>query len=121
MSIQFSIIPFVLCGVILFGLRTRFPFVYGSGELVVGIISIWKAVSASQGDADILARGVVIFGGIYIIVRGLDNMDKAVPKRLQGIWTLIRWRVPLKTNDKTQAVLTAAPLRPAQNEAEYMQ
>jgi len=72
-------IVILLLGVALFWVRGRFPIVYGSTEVFVGIIAAINAFTrvdfSTVPDAGVVIQ---ILGGIYIIVRGLDNMGKGV-------------------------------------------
>jgi hypothetical protein len=74
-SAPYTIVVGILAGVIFFLLRCRNPLVYGITEVGVGIASI----SAS----------VTLLGGIYILVRGLDNMDKRLKD--QRVWNRVFW------------------------------
>jgi hypothetical protein len=102
MSKNSLIVLCILAGVILFSIRTNYPFAYGVGELVIGIASIYHILSTPEGgststEGSSLAKIVAIFAGIYIIVRGLDNMDKSVPTTLAERWDiLLRWGKPRK-------------------------
>ena len=63
-------------------LRTRFLLVYGIVELLVGafvgVFNIEKFHPIPPFTDDWLAW-LSVLGGVYIIVRGLDNIDKALP------------------------------------------
>lgn len=98
-SNPFSALTFIALGFLLNGLRTRLPFVYGTSEVFVGITAIWFSVrppstSPLSDTGKGVAQLVTILGGVYIIVRGLDNMNKKVPSRLQPYWNLLRWKTP---------------------------
>jgi hypothetical protein len=78
----------LLVGLLFFLLRSRAPFLYGLSEVFAATISI--IYSTSIQNSTLLAKGVALLGGIYIFVRGLDNMDK----RLNGknrLWTRFFW------------------------------
>jgi hypothetical protein len=88
----------VLVGLILFSFRCRAPFWYGLIELLASWVMIWIAivtpivpVVAVGGQPvsfgiPLLAKGTTLLAGIYVSVRGLDNIDKDVPQRFQRIW-----------------------------------
>src|SRR4051812_14945558 len=59
-------------------------FIYGVTEVVVGLIATWSTIHSST--ADMLSKGLGFFGGIYIVVRGLDNMDRDLPTKLRPLW-----------------------------------
>jgi hypothetical protein len=95
----FISILFVAGAILLYGMRTRYPFVYGFIEAVVGISAIVYVVLANQqpaSNAALFAELLSVSGGMYVIVRGLDNMTKALPKFFFGLWVILRWGVPLE-------------------------
>ena len=95
----FVSIVFVAFGVFLYGARTRFPFWYGAVEVVFGASGIIYSViiaGATSAPSNVIQLLLSVFGGIYVIVRGLDNMTKAVPNVLKPLWRVIRWNVPLE-------------------------
>ena len=74
----------------LFWARCRMPLAYGIAELCVGFVSVYLSVNAGKGPQALLASGgdpiyglatraIGILGGIYILVRGMDNVDKGLP------------------------------------------
>jgi hypothetical protein len=78
--------PFaVLLAVILYRLRGRYPFVYGMIEIFVALIATGVAI-LTPSDVP-LNKIVTILGGIYIFVRGLDNVDKGLPDTWRPWWT----------------------------------
>jgi energy-converting hydrogenase Eha subunit A len=89
--------PVWLClGFALYWLRGRMPFVYGILETVVGTLAIFYAI---QSPAALPAKLIALLGGLYIVVRGLDNMDKGLPNPLRSTWD--RWfpkRTPTKSS-----------------------
>ena len=92
----FVAILFVVVALLLYGMRTRFPFAYGVVEVIVGIAAI-VSVLPRQPPIETLvvyAELLSVSGGIYVIVRGLDNMNKAVPEVLKRYWLFLRWGVP---------------------------
>jgi hypothetical protein len=56
-------------------------------ELGFGIFAIVAVINSSSHE--IVGRLVGLFGGIYVIVRGLDNIDKEVPARIRTIWAVV--------------------------------
>jgi hypothetical protein len=69
-------VPSLMGAVLFYYLRGRTPRAYGVFETLVGAMTIWIALvaPATQG----LTRIIGILGGIYIVVRGLDNFDKGL-------------------------------------------
>jgi hypothetical protein len=91
-------ILFISVALLLYGMRTRYPFIYGVVEVIVGISAI-IAVLPNQPATNTLvvyAELLSVSGGMYVIVRGLDNMNKAVPERIRAFWFILRWGVPLE-------------------------
>lgn len=69
----------VFIGVLLSKVRKRFTFYYGVLELAVAIGALWFAIVTP--NQDLLPKILGILGGVYIIVRGLDNMGRDLPAR----------------------------------------
>jgi hypothetical protein len=61
----------------LYILRSKQRFVYGSIEVIVGIAAISTTIF-SQSSSPGLALLIAVSSGIYIIVRGLDNIDNGL-------------------------------------------
>lgn len=95
------------CGVLvataLFFWRLRFRFLYGLIELGFGLYVLWNAADKGRGsfssgfsaDFDTFQMSVVLiqtFGGIYILVRSLDNL-------LQGLPTSMRTRIETRLSE----------------------
>lgn len=89
-----GMLPLLAISIILYGFRTKYPLYYGLSETVVGATAIWFAIAQIQQEANQVQRLLATLGGVYIIVRGLDNIDKQVPDRLKPFWYYVRWRVP---------------------------
>jgi hypothetical protein len=79
----------LLFGLFLYWLRCRHRVLYGSAEIVVAFFLLYffffpegygSVVSSWVGSLGpvwgaLLSRGVTLFGGLYALVRGLDNID----------------------------------------------
>jgi hypothetical protein len=65
----------VIVGALFFWFRTNFQFVYGIIELVVGAVAVGQLSSI---DANSVVKALA---GLYIIVRGLDNLEKDLKER----------------------------------------
>lgn len=63
-------------GLLFFCLKRFKPIAYGSFELLVGASSIIFAIS--KYSEDVQAEVISLLGGIYIIVRGCDNIDRGL-------------------------------------------
>ncbi|WP_148277143.1 hypothetical protein [Methylocystis sp. SC2] len=90
-------VVFIITGIALYGARTKYPFLYGGVEVMVGVAAIFYTTifstiaSANSTSSPLLLS---VSAGMYIIVRGLDNMNKSVPPPLERAWTTLRWNVP---------------------------
>jgi len=77
MTPRVVIFPAIGLSAFLYWLRGRLPLIYGTLEIFVGMLSL---SIATQGQVtDLLTKLIGVFGGIYIIIRGLDNVDKGIP------------------------------------------
>jgi hypothetical protein len=85
----------IVAGVIFYWLRCRLRFWYGLCEIVVAFIIIYLTfvpaytvvVLADMSPSRLLlSKGVGILGGIYLLVRGMDNMDEDLPPMLRRVW-----------------------------------
>jgi hypothetical protein len=74
----------VMASIYLYWFRGQAPFLYGLMEVATGVLTISFVLFTARGD--VLARVLGILGGSYVIVRGLDNMDKGCPRSLRKFW-----------------------------------
>lgn len=65
-------------------LRVHQPFAYGVIELVVAAVVILASGNAPPDN--LLAKGLGFLGGVYVFVRGLDNMSKRLPASWRARW-----------------------------------
>ena len=65
----------VIIAILLFKLRQRHRVVYGVIELIAGLVAI---INSTKIEISEVARIVSISGGIYIIVRALDNIGQGI-------------------------------------------
>ena len=68
----------------MYRLRGMYPFYYGGTEVLVAILAIF--VSIGTDTTNPLNKIVGILGGAYILIRGLDNMDKGLPISWRALW-----------------------------------
>ena len=86
-----AIILFI--GIALFWVRGRYPIIYGTTEVVVGVIAAVNAFARADFVMSIDPNITIqILGGIYIIVRGLDNFGKGL--KATGLETRWKWLFP---------------------------
>jgi len=93
----------VAAGLFFYWLRGRFRLIYGMCEIAVAlaIISLtfypptyYLAYDMPSFFEMLLSKSVGVLGGIYVMVRGLDNMDMALPTRWHGLWDRIFCKRP---------------------------
>jgi hypothetical protein len=88
----------VVLGVILFWFRSRFRFWYGLGEVAAGIAVVLlfyvphehPILTAEDPDPAVWAVWawdvVGWLAGLYIFVRGMDNIGQDLPTRWRPVW-----------------------------------
>lgn len=85
----------IVAAMLLFELRRWRPFAYGVFEFAIGLIGLTltfypQTTYLLTGEATpwglTLSRGITIVGGIYLLVRGMDNMDRDLPRRWRPHW-----------------------------------
>lgn len=84
---------FIVAAVLLYGVRSRYPFAYGFIEIVVGMSAIIFATITFRTPTGLSISQLLltVSSGMYVIVRGLDNMSKSLPKSLVLLWKILRW------------------------------
>jgi hypothetical protein len=83
-------------GVTAYWVRCTRRSTYGFIELIVGTVTVWLSLSKifqvrSPGDPppEIWANIIALLGGLYIVVRGLDNIEnglKANGSKMHAVW-----------------------------------
>lgn len=86
LSQPWSIIVTLAAGILFYRLRCSVPLIYGIAEIIVAAVTMWLAIVHS---ADLGTKSLALVGAIYIMVRGLDNMDSGLPQELRALWD--RW------------------------------
>lgn len=93
-----SVIYFILtvaAGLFFYRVRELHPFWYGTGEIVVALamIYLWYSPPVNFLLADemsawglALSRSVSLVLGIYLLVRGMDNVDRDLPPSWRLWW-----------------------------------
>jgi len=85
----------VMAGIGFYWLRCRHQFWYGMIEILVAVSAIvvtWFPPFAYLLVADPYflggptTRAVGIFSGIYVLVRGMDNIDRGLPQVFRNKW-----------------------------------
>jgi hypothetical protein len=72
----FTVVGLVLAGV-LFYLRQTKPMIYGGIEVSIGGITCYYAAAQMQPTVQ---HVLPFMAAVYIVVRGLDNLSKGLPK-----------------------------------------
>ena len=77
-----------LLGIFLFWYRQKFRLAYGVLEFIVGVMMTYYVFFPNFSYAALsVVEGMQILGGLYVIVRGLDNVSKGVEgTRLEPYW-----------------------------------
>lgn len=94
-----------VCGCFLFWLREWKKWLYAVIEIWFGLISLYDAAPVFVGDFDAgdfsgdmggaaTVAKVTVVGAIYLIVRGLDNWDKAMTKAPCWEWFRAKIGIP---------------------------
>lgn len=85
----------VVAGLFLYRVRGLHPFWYGTGEIVVALamIYLWFSPPVSFLVVDemstwglALSRSVGLVLGVYLLVRGMDNVDRDLPRTWRARW-----------------------------------
>lgn len=89
----------ITAALVLYGVRCRALFWYGLFEIVTSLVIMYVTfipqksfVLLNQGTSKVrnyLLTGIGILTGIYIFVRGMDNLDKALPVAWRNSWDRI--------------------------------
>lgn len=62
---------------VLFITRSEKRSLYAIGEIIVGISSVFYSIYRIIGSFDIFSAALATMAGMYIIIRGLDNLEKS--------------------------------------------
>jgi len=80
----------LLFGFLLFLYRENYRLGYGALEIIVGllaILSLFERINNESFIYNLNLEGYVKFGGgIYVIVRGMDNVFKSIKSKKIGVW-----------------------------------
>jgi rRNA-processing protein FCF1 len=90
-SVWGTVITLMLIGIGLFWYRQHFRLSYGVAEFIVGVMmASYPFFPDFNYSALDVVQSIQILGGLYVMVRGLDNVGKGLEgTRLQGLWD--RW------------------------------
>lgn len=90
-SVWGTMIALPILGVILYWYRQKFRLAYGIFEFIVGVMMAYYVFFPEFSYAKLsVVQGMQILGGLYVMVRGLDNVSKGVEgTRVEVMWK--RW------------------------------
>jgi hypothetical protein len=90
-----GIVLTTLLGVCFYVLRCRWQLIYGAFEIFAAFVVIFVTfnpqtnyllLAEATWQSWFLRTGVGALAGIYVMVRGLDNIEKGLPPRWHGRW-----------------------------------
>jgi hypothetical protein len=113
-SSRYFSVAAVFVGLILYRLRGRYPLVYGLTEVAVAILAIFVSIGTDTPYP--LNKIVGILGGIYIFVRGMDNIDRGLPNSWRDWWD--RWFPKKQSGQHMQAAEQNVEAQPAEAKPE---
>ena len=81
-------IALLLAGLLFFWWRERDRFSYGLFEVMIGLLISSQSIVTLPAPSELsTAKSIQLVGGLYVMVRGLDNIDRSVEDtRLGGWW-----------------------------------
>lgn len=102
MNYEWATGPVVIVAFALYRVRCTHKYFYGQLEVVVGVLAIWAGLHISGSTIEqglvvppvndsgmLLTRVVTLLSGVYVIIRGLDNMAQDLPEGRWRFWD--RW------------------------------
>jgi hypothetical protein len=69
-------IPAIFGGLLLYRLRCTHQIIYGLVEILISIVALWFSIVAEAQS--LMVKSIGIMAAIYIMIRGLDNVDKGI-------------------------------------------
>ena len=85
-----TILLILLCGILLFILREKQRLIYGIFEFFIGaliIVMLFQAKNFNLSEMNLnIEFGIKVLGGLYIMVRGQDNILKAIGDTKIGLY-----------------------------------
>ena len=88
----------IVGAVLFYWLRCRYPLIYGFIEIIVALVVIYitflppdtyMALEGSSAYGQFLRKAAGVIGGIYIFVRGMDNVSRGLPSRWRKTWNRV--------------------------------
>lgn len=90
-SVWGTVVALPCLGVFLFWYRQKYRLSYGVFEFIVGVMMTYYVFFPNFSYAALnVVEGIQILGGLYVMVRGLDNVSKGVEgTRVEPFWQRI--------------------------------
>jgi hypothetical protein len=91
-----AIVVTILFGIGFYIVRCRWQLAYGAIEILAALVIIFVTfypqtnyllLEESSWESWLLRKGVGALAGMYVMVRGLDNIEKGLPPQWRGGWT----------------------------------
>jgi hypothetical protein len=71
----------ILLGLLVFWLRSKFRALYGLVELGAALATMFIGIQTYRTSGPSAAAYLQILGGLYVMIRGLDNIKASAPNR----------------------------------------
>lgn len=84
LSSKFFIPLYIITGVLLYRLKRGNLLIYSVLEFFFAIATIYIAVISPTNS--LITKSAVILGGIYVLVRALDNLGNKLPQTVKILW-----------------------------------
>jgi hypothetical protein len=90
-----GIVITIFLGIFFYVMRCRWQLAYGVFEVLVSLVVIsltfyppttYLVVAEFSWQGWFLSKSVGVLAGIYVMVRGLDNIEKGLPPAWQDKW-----------------------------------
>jgi rRNA-processing protein FCF1 len=87
-SVWGTVVALPLLGVTLYWYRQKYRLSYGIFEFIVGfVMTLYVFFPTFSYTALTVVEGIQILGGLYVMVRGMDNVSKGVEgTRVESVW-----------------------------------
>lgn len=90
-SVWGTVVVLPLLGVALYWYRQKFRLSYGIFEFIVGVMMTYYVFFPKFSYTELtVVEGIQILGGLYVMVRGLDNVSKGIEgTRAESLWSKV--------------------------------
>ena len=81
---ELSVLVCIGAAILLYFLRSRKPIWYGALEVFAGYFTMMLAIAFT---VEVLATRITLLSaGVYVMIRGFDNIEKGLPRRYRVKW-----------------------------------